>query len=269
MQYATVSDGSRKEAFKGAVGAKCPLCKTDVVPKTGRIKTPHWAHKSLDTCDRFSDPETAWHRKWKSYFPEDWREVVVGNHRADVLTPKGYAIEFQHSTISLDKIRDRCNAYENLVWVVDASSLAKRIEFTVEGDFGYGCLPSTMTFGSEITIWWKYFSGVWNTHPIQNIYLHFPQNNVLLDLKSYFVSDWGRCYGKGFFMSVPDFASTWGGKCEHYDFITSDGMDIESREGRDAARAHKRARAEEAIDAMESGDWSNYYGNHPDHHFND
>lgn len=294
MQYAIVSDGSRKEAFKGAVGAKCPLCQTDVVPKTGRIKTPHWAHKSLDTCDRFSEPETAWHREWKNRFPEEWREVVIGNHRADISFDlknpdyqNSYVIEFQHSPISHEKICDRSKAYgRSLTWVVDASSLAKRLEFTVEDDYSKGDLaqiatcwdPSTKKLignGPDcVTVWWKHFSGAWNTPVKQKIIFDFPDNNVMFDLSSYFIGDNGRCYGKGDFLYRPDFLAYI---CGFYDsdsglvgpLITDAGLDVKGRKSRDESREAERLKRKAAAEAAKTGDWSEYYGNQSDDHYND
>ncbi len=289
MQYATASDGSRKEAFKGAVGAKCPLCKTDVVPKTGRIKTPHWAHKTIDTCDRFSEPETKWHREWKNQFPEEWREVVIGNHRADISfnlnlkDPKrqsSHVIEFQHSSISHEKICDRSRAYgRRLTWVVDASSLAKRLEFTVEDEDDYyrGDLAQLASCWDQsaksiigngpnsVTVWWKHFSGAWNTPVKQHIIFDFPDNNVMFDLSSYFTGDNGRCYGKGDFLYRPDFLVYL---CGLYDsdskavgpLITDSGLDIKSRTARDESRASASLKRKAAAEAARSGDWSDYYG---------
>lgn len=293
MQYATVGDGSRKEAFKGAVGAKCPLCKTDVIPKTGRIKTPHWAHKTLDTCDKFSEPETKWHREWKNQFPEEWREVVIGNHRADICfdlkntkDQSPYVIEFQHSSISHEKICDRSRAYgKNLTWVVDASSLAKRLEFTVEGEYKRGDIVEITTCwdlsrrvfvgdGSPVTVWWKYFSGAWNTPVKQKIYFDFPDNHLMFRLYSYWTGDNGRCYGKGEFIYRPDFLVDL---CGLYDpdgkrdgpLITDFGLDIKGRKSRNVSRESASFERKSAIEAARTGNWSHYYGDQSDYYYND
>jgi hypothetical protein len=53
-------------------------------------------------------------------FPPDSIEIPVGNHRADVKSPTGLVIEFQHSPLSADEIRERENHYGNMLWVFDA-----------------------------------------------------------------------------------------------------------------------------------------------------
>ena len=88
--------------------------------KCGEIVSWHWAHISKD-CDPWSEPESEWHRGWKQLFPAQMQEVVVGAHRADVLTNRG-VIEFQHSTISPQEIKERESFYGKMVWVVDARS---------------------------------------------------------------------------------------------------------------------------------------------------
>lgn len=69
--------------------------------------------------------ESVWHRQWKEAFPVSFREKTfyseeqACHHRADVHTPCGTTIEFQHSPISLEELRSREAFYPNLVWVVD------------------------------------------------------------------------------------------------------------------------------------------------------
>ena len=71
--------------------------------------------------------ESAWHRNWKMAFPATFREKTFFSeaqncqHRADIYTPCGTTIEFQHSPISLIELRSREDFYPNLIWVVDGS----------------------------------------------------------------------------------------------------------------------------------------------------
>lgn len=37
---------------------RCPACKSQVRLKNGRIKTPHFAHVSLATCQYYSENES-------------------------------------------------------------------------------------------------------------------------------------------------------------------------------------------------------------------
>ena len=102
----------------------CPCCGSPVVAKCGRFKAWHWAHESRDQCDSWSEPETEWHRAWKSEFPKEWQEVVHFDpstrekHIADVRTRSGLVVEFQYSPISEDEMRAREHFYEKLVWIV-------------------------------------------------------------------------------------------------------------------------------------------------------
>jgi competence protein CoiA len=89
----------------------------------------HWAHIAHRSCDPWWENETSWHRQWKSYFPEECREVVhvAGDgeiHRADIKTNTGIYIEVQHSAISDSERISRESFYRNLIWVVDGRSFA-------------------------------------------------------------------------------------------------------------------------------------------------
>lgn len=116
MELALVN-GARRRPSPGWRG-RCPQCGAEVLAKCGEQKTWHWAHKSAD-CDPWSEGESAWHQGWKSYFPEDWREVTMGDHRADVLTPLG-VIELQNSPITPATIREREAFYGRMIWIVNA-----------------------------------------------------------------------------------------------------------------------------------------------------
>ena len=54
-------------------------------------------------------------------FPDDWQEVTIGNHRADVKTPHG-VIEFQASSISSAEVQEREAFYGKMIWVVKADT---------------------------------------------------------------------------------------------------------------------------------------------------
>ena len=61
----------------------------------------------------------------RAAFPEDWREVVHVDERtgekhiADVKTPSGLVIEFQHSPLDYEEMISREAFYQNMIWVVD------------------------------------------------------------------------------------------------------------------------------------------------------
>src|SRR4029077_19261118 len=57
-------------------------------------------------------------------------EVIIGNHRADIVTRDGAVVELQHSTISPQEIAEREAHYGRMWWIFDATapSLAGRLE---------------------------------------------------------------------------------------------------------------------------------------------
>ncbi|MBK9982077.1 MAG: hypothetical protein IPP15_06550 [Saprospiraceae bacterium] len=75
MRFAIVN-GIRAEAAKGVKGI-CPSCESELIPKCGEHRINHWAHKGTRTCDAWWEPETEWHRSWKSNFSDDWQEVIL------------------------------------------------------------------------------------------------------------------------------------------------------------------------------------------------
>lgn len=124
MLNAYINGVLSKAEISGQKG-KCPFCGTDVVAKCGKFRHAHWAHLSRKDCDSWWESETDWHREWKSRFPQSWQEQTrydeqTGEkHVADVLTPNGLVIEFQHSSIKPEELQSRNNFYRHILWVVD------------------------------------------------------------------------------------------------------------------------------------------------------
>ena len=138
MLYAEdVHTGEQIEATPGARGI-CPQCREPVIPKCGHIVTWHFAHRSGEDCDRWSEPESDWHRYWKELVPPDQREVVIGGHRADILRPRNaggqMVIELQHSSISAETIAERERFYHRpdlgrwMTWLFDVRDCQNNIE---------------------------------------------------------------------------------------------------------------------------------------------
>ena len=106
----------------------CPAsdCSAAVVARCGPQRAWHFAHIGQCLGGSTSGPETGWHLGWKCEFPVEWQEVVHHDqhgekHIADVKTPDGWAIEIQHSPITLEERRSREAVYgPRLVWIVDA-----------------------------------------------------------------------------------------------------------------------------------------------------
>ena len=102
----------------------CICCGAEMVAKCGDQKVWHWAHKGRRKCDHWWENETQWHRDWKNKFPKEWQEVVHHapdgeKHIADIKTPNGFVVEFQHSAISTKEKVARQGFYKNMIWVVD------------------------------------------------------------------------------------------------------------------------------------------------------
>ena len=112
----------------------CPICGEKLIIKAIGSKSvrTHFAHKNRKDCDDFSHDMSDWHYNWQCCFPENTREIVLENngikHRADILI-NNTVIEFQHSPISADEIRERNEFYlscgYNMVWVFDANDKIK------------------------------------------------------------------------------------------------------------------------------------------------
>lgn len=124
MKYGLVN-GEKTSASPKLVGY-CPLCGGQLVSKCGNTKVHHWAHKNTKECDSWWERETQWHRDWKNCFPVEWQEVVHKDqsgekHIADIKTPDGLVVEFQHSHITREERDSRETFYEHMIWVVDGT----------------------------------------------------------------------------------------------------------------------------------------------------
>src|SRR5262249_38057129 len=122
MKFALV-EGERREA-QPRLSGKCPGCGNAVIAKCGEYRVWHWAHQGTRTCDHWWEPETEWHRAWKSQFPPEWQKIIQRSedgekHIADVKTDRGVVLEFQHSFLRRDERESREMFYRNMVWVVN------------------------------------------------------------------------------------------------------------------------------------------------------
>lgn len=129
MMYVNTVSG-RAEASPGLAGT-CPSCGHPCRPKCGKINVWHWAHHAGADCDPWSEPMTEWHLGWQRAVPPERREVVMGPHRADIVTASGGVVEIQHSPISPDVITAREEFYgEHMAWIFDATTA----DVTVKAD---------------------------------------------------------------------------------------------------------------------------------------
>ena len=130
MRYA-LENGIKKEATKGAKGM-CLCCGAEVIAKCGKIRIAHWAHKNNEECPYSKkEPKTQWHLDWQNNFPKEWQEVRCTDeqtgevHIADIKTPNGLVVEFQHSAINSEERSSREQFHKNMTWVVDGNRIKK------------------------------------------------------------------------------------------------------------------------------------------------
>ncbi len=116
MLYA-IKNGAKIAPKISGDRAVCPTCSEEVVAKCGAIMIHHWSHMANSIC--VNSGETSWHLGWKSIVHPDLVEVVIGNHRADIITNNGSVLELQHSYISTEDILAREKEYQDVFWLLD------------------------------------------------------------------------------------------------------------------------------------------------------
>jgi len=155
IRYANV-DGQLREPDKGLKGI-CPGCNKSLTAKCGPIKIHHWAHERGSDCDHWWEPMTQWHLDWQNNFAPAWCEVIFRDeqsgefHRADIHTPKGVTIEFQHSTLSFEELESRNSFYKKLIWVVNAQPFKEQITFIEAIPNPQSMLLANFTFSVDAT----------------------------------------------------------------------------------------------------------------------
>jgi len=116
MRIALV-DGGRRLAEPKLKGV-CAMCKGNVVSKCGEINVWHWAHENV--CPHEDGKETEWHAYCKNLFPIECTEIIVDDHRADVIW-KGVVYEFQSKPMEPEEMIDRQRFWESkgyrFMWV--------------------------------------------------------------------------------------------------------------------------------------------------------
>ncbi len=190
-----IVDGKKTEAHKGLHG-QCPVCGNPVIAKCGEKKAHHWAHESVQDCDSWWENKGEWHRKWQDSFDNDWQEIVVEEngerHIADIKTPDGLVIEFQHSPMSMEEQRKREKFYKNMIWVVDCSNsknaykkfqkqnnLKDTIESTDLAYISRDCFPDAWQKNTVPVIF--DFFGFKNSGD-RLLYRIFPDNNIMEEI---------------------------------------------------------------------------------------
>lgn len=102
----------------------CPTCHAPLLMKIGEINIPHFAHKTLSVCDKFSEPESSLHLQGKlllyhffyqlNFKVELEKYFSETRQRVDLLVARHYAIEFQCSAIPVPLLNERSNSYRQL-----------------------------------------------------------------------------------------------------------------------------------------------------------
>lgn len=113
----------------------CPACKTRVYLKVGQVLRPHFAHYSKKTCKVFSEGETVEHINGKldlfnflkkiNYQVQLEAYLPQIKQRPDLLIEyqnQKVALEFQCSSIPIEKIIERSVGYQNanyqVIWIL-------------------------------------------------------------------------------------------------------------------------------------------------------
>ena len=99
----------------------CPGCQGVVLLRQGQVMCPHFAHKSLQDCQFFSENESAQHLSLKSALYKSlvnhgervWIEKVLPEmgQIADLFVGDSLALEVQCSRLSQQRLRERTHAY--------------------------------------------------------------------------------------------------------------------------------------------------------------
>ena len=105
----------RKESYS------CPGCQGVVLLKHGQVMCPHFAHKSLQDCQFFSENESVQHLSLKAALYKSlvnhgervWIEKVLPEmgQIADLFVGDSLALEVQCSRLSQQRLRERTRAY--------------------------------------------------------------------------------------------------------------------------------------------------------------
>lgn len=110
----------------------CPLCNGQLRAYKGQKNRAHWRHVGLEECDPWHEGKTPWHMGWQDKFDRTWQEVPMRNeterHFADVRTPAGIVVEFQHSPMDPETRKIRENFYGNMIWVIDGDAKKRTLD---------------------------------------------------------------------------------------------------------------------------------------------
>jgi hypothetical protein len=146
-----------------------PPCGYGCRPKCGEVNIWHWAHHARGDCDPWSEPVTEWHLGWQAAVPPERREVVIGSHRADIVTASGGVVEIQHSPITAAVIAAREEFYgSRMAWIFDATRADITMADVRASRYGVcGCDPGTCSGGwgaGPLSGHAREVGGAWRAH---------------------------------------------------------------------------------------------------------
>ena len=135
----------RKESYS------CPGCQGVVLLKHGQVMCPHFAHKSLQDCQFFSENESAQHLSLKAAL---YKSLVNHGEKvsiekvlsemgqiADLLVGDSLALEVQCSRLSQQRLRERTCAYHQagyeVRWLLGEELWLNRRLTDLQRDFLY------------------------------------------------------------------------------------------------------------------------------------
>ena len=139
LQYALVNN-EKVEATPDLNGqGLCPGCLQPVTAVCGDQRLWHWRHRTKKKCDQWWASEKQRHpRKWREFIQHD--SNTGEKHIADVRTPHGLVIEFQHSKLNSQERIAREHFYGSMVWVVDGTKAVNGYRRFVQGTHHHQCI---------------------------------------------------------------------------------------------------------------------------------
>lgn len=128
----------------------CPVCRSSVRLKSGKIMRPHFAHISLQSCHWFHEKESREHLELKAeLFKSLSRKSDVSieyfipelNQIADLMVDEKLAIEVQCSSLSYERLKERTQAYQkydyHVVWLLGQKLWLKKCMTSLQKQFLY------------------------------------------------------------------------------------------------------------------------------------
>lgn len=88
----------------------------ELIGKKGLIRKHHFAHKSTSKCKHTTN-KGSWHTAEQARIKDEYLEVRIGHHIADVYTAQGLVVEYQNSVMDIKTMRERESFYGNMIWV--------------------------------------------------------------------------------------------------------------------------------------------------------